>query len=147
MDSKMKKRKIELLSEKPTLFSSNFSESERQGYLHPKRVRAFILRQIRVELSGKKHVENRILAEGSLESVPPIMSDCYCHPEACDIEYLSWMGEVKCTEDVKTGGFDGENVVVSDYVVLAIGKREKEPWKSMVSSISIKLVTDSWDMI
>lgn len=126
-------------------YQSHLSKSEKRAYLHPKRVRVYLIRQVRIELKGKTHVDNRILSEGTLESVPPMMSDFYCYPMEDELDYLSWSGELKCPSDVRTGGFEGENITVSDYVALAVGKNKEAPWMDIKNSISIRLVTDSWE--
>ncbi|TEB39630.1 hypothetical protein FA13DRAFT_1618864 [Coprinellus micaceus] len=110
----------------------------------PKTLRVYIIRQIRAEIRVKKQLKNIIIAEGTLESVPPVMTDCYSRPHDGSMEYLSWSGSLKCVPEVRTGGFEGENVKVTDYVALTIGN-SKVPWVDMKCSIGIKLVTDSWE--
>ena len=109
------------------------------------RLRVCIIRQVTVQLNSKKQIKNYIVAEGSMKADPPDPSDCYCYPmRNSELKYLSWTGSLKVNKDVKTGGFEGEYIKVSDFVALIIGK-SVVPWPDVRCSVGIKLVTDAWE--
>lgn len=128
----------------PILIPRSRSRDARLPKCEPRTLRVYIIRQIRAEVKGKKQVKNSVIAQGTLEAVPPVISDCSCWPCDESLEYLSWSGHLTCVPEVRTGGFEGENVNVNDYVAVAIGKSEV-PWVDVKCSIGIKLVTDSWE--
>jgi len=104
------------------------------------RLRVCIIRQVTVQLNSKKQIKNYIVAEGSMKADPPDPSDCYCYPmRNSELKYLSWTGSLKVNKDVKTGGFEGEYIKVSDFVALIIGK-SVVPWPDVRCSVGIKLV-------
>ncbi|KAF5338731.1 hypothetical protein D9611_013371 [Ephemerocybe angulata] len=144
IESKKKKRLSMASTSKTSSSDCPFSSLPPTSCSKPRALRVSVLRQICVDLKGKKQVKNVVIAEGDLEPVPPMMTDCYCYPVDHNLEYLSWEGNLKINPDVRTGGFEGENIKVCDYVTLAIGTSEV-PWKDVKCSIGIKLVTDSWE--
>ncbi|KAF6755773.1 hypothetical protein DFP72DRAFT_989896 [Ephemerocybe angulata] len=99
-------------------------------------IRVSLMRQVSVDLHGHKGWRNITLCEGTLSSVPPLMSTCYSPASPTREEHLDWEGELRCEDGVK------------DFVTININPTPGRPSKVGLMetqvSVPIRLVTDSY---
>lgn len=109
-------------------------------------IRVYLMRQITVDLRGQKAWRNVVLGEGTLSSVPPLMSSCYSPVSSCREEHLDWEGELKCNDDVIAANFTVGNTTVKEFVIVNISPpaEAKSQLQEMQVSIPIRIVTDSY---
>ncbi|KAF9049864.1 hypothetical protein BJ165DRAFT_1454372 [Panaeolus papilionaceus] len=114
-------------------------------------IRVSIARQVVVEMQGKRRYRSFTLGTGTMKPVPPFVSTSRSQQMGCcDVKegdiVLDWKGEVKCWQDVKAGGFASGNLLVKDFLVLAL--TPPNPRSSFLTPLQlshpIRLVTDSW---
>ncbi|KAJ3522242.1 hypothetical protein NMY22_g11974 [Coprinellus aureogranulatus] len=109
-------------------------------------IRVYLMRQITVELRGQKAWRNVVLGEGTLTSVPPLMTSCYCPSSSSRTEHLDWEGELRCDDDVIAANFTIGNTNVKEFVIVNISPLadSKTQLHEMQVSIPIRIVTDSY---
>ncbi|PPR00983.1 hypothetical protein CVT24_000277 [Panaeolus cyanescens] len=80
-------------------------------------IKVSIARQVAVEMQGKRRFRSFTLGTGTMTPVPPFAGSsrpqqmgCYDMKEGDVV--LDWKGEVKCWQDVNTGGFASGNLLV-----------------------------------
>ncbi|KAJ7157933.1 hypothetical protein C8R43DRAFT_1180114, partial [Mycena crocata] len=103
-------------------------------------IKGTLLRQIVVEINGRRASRNIIIGNAKLCSRPPgAAADAH---EAS----LDWDGEVRSKADTMVGMFDAGCVHIQDFVVIEL--RPPNPEASQFGTLRyshpIKLVTDSW---
>lgn len=69
-----------------------------------------LLRQVSVTMKGLKSFKNSIIGEGSIRPIPPDLTACTLG--TCREGHVDWEGELRCSEDIPTGGFDASSVHV-----------------------------------
>ncbi|KAL0571226.1 hypothetical protein V5O48_010733 [Marasmius crinis-equi] len=114
----------------------------------PPAIQVHLLRQVSIDVNGSKAWRNSILAHGQLRAIPPPMSSIT--NSACSREdSLDWEGELQVPKNVNCPSFNVGGLIVKDFVVLTV--IPAEPRKSSLqyhqSSVSIRLVTDTWSEI
>jgi hypothetical protein len=67
-------------------------------------MRVYIARDITVKMRGKKASRTAVVGSGMLRPVPP--TDLGGTSTPCSSVCLDWEGEVKCSAEVRCGGFD-----------------------------------------
>ena len=104
------------------------------------------MRQITLEFRGQKAWRNVVLGEGTLTSVPPLATSCYCPVSSTREEHLDWEGELKCNDDVIAANFSIGNSTVKEFVIVSITPplEAKSLLQDMQVSIPVRLVTDSY---
>ncbi|KJA28976.1 hypothetical protein HYPSUDRAFT_128152 [Hypholoma sublateritium FD-334 SS-4] len=112
-------------------------------------IRVTIARQVVVDVNGRRRLRTFPCAIGKLWPVPP-----HAPPPGADHSasagsgnaYLDWQGEIKPWGEVTSGGFSTSNLVVKDFLVLALAPPNPRTSSLMPLQLShpIRLVTDSW---
>jgi len=107
-------------------------------------IRVFLLRQITVSVFGQRAWRDCVIGEGKLRLLPPLPPDLYPCSEDC--QTADWEGEVRCDEDIQTGGFNVGNFSVKDFIVLALypPHPSKSPLCELQHPHPIRIVTDPW---
>ncbi|KAF4567514.1 hypothetical protein EYR40_006517 [Pleurotus pulmonarius] len=112
--------------------------------LHRPAIRVSLARQVLVEVHERKSWRSSTLGEGSVWPVPPsapVSLDSDSHEVTID-----WSGEVRCGEDITSGGFSTGGLVIKDFIVFAL--TPSNPRTSSLLEIQhahpIKFVTDPW---
>jgi hypothetical protein len=109
-------------------------------------IRVYLMRQIALEFRGQKAWRNVVLGEGTLSSVPPLATSCYCPVSSTREEHLDWEGELKCNEDVIAANFTIGKSTVKEFIIVSITPplEAKSLLHDMQVSIPVRLVTDSY---
>lgn len=106
-------------------------------------LRVFLARQILVEINGRKSWRNSTIGEGNVRPIPPPPTNAATsRPEVS----LDWEGEVKCRDDVQCVGFKSGNLMVKDFIVLALTppNPKSSPLLQLQHAHPIKFATDTW---
>ncbi|KAJ7461250.1 hypothetical protein FB451DRAFT_1269357 [Mycena latifolia] len=99
-----------------------------------------LVRQIIVELNGRRAVRNMVIGHAKLASRPPgAVTDAR---EAS----LDWDGELRCKADTTVGMFDTGCFRIQDFMLVEIRSpnAQTSQFPTLRVSHPIKLVTDSW---
>jgi len=121
----------------------------------PYAIRLSIARQVVVEVNGRRRFRTFTIGVAKMWSVPPVVHnssgpswqeyDTVSGEADADV-CLDWQGEVKCWAEVASGGFTASNLIVKDFLVLAL--TPPNPRSSFLIPLQlshpIRLVTDSW---
>ncbi|PPR00426.1 hypothetical protein CVT24_004487 [Panaeolus cyanescens] len=111
-------------------------------------LRVYILRQISIATKGESIWRNIVLREGTINPLPPHLSNCCTSTESCRDGHVDWEGELKPGEadDITCGGFNAANVQAKDFIALALSppNLKPSPLLELQMTIPIRLVTDSW---
>ncbi|KDR75755.1 hypothetical protein GALMADRAFT_68348 [Galerina marginata CBS 339.88] len=121
----------------------------------PYAIRLSIARQVVVEVNGRRRFRTFTIGVGKMKPVPPVVHNASAGTwkeydnasgEAGGDVCLDWQGEVKTWPEVSSGGFSTSNLIVKDFLVLAL--TPPNPRSSCLIPLQlshpIRLVTDSW---
>jgi hypothetical protein len=75
-------------------------------------LRIFLSREITVEVFGQRTTRTTVLGEATFRALPPVTLQKTTTTLRDESEVLDWEGEVRCAEDISTGGFFTETLVV-----------------------------------
>ncbi|KAH9480603.1 hypothetical protein JR316_0007203 [Psilocybe cubensis] len=124
--------------------SYNTVASKKYGEEKPL-LKVSLLRQVSVTMKGLKSFKNSIIGEGSIRAIPPDLTACPMG--TCREGHVDWEGELRCSEDIVTGGFDATSVHVKDFISLTLTPpTQQSPLLALQITIPIRLVTDSCDV-
>lgn len=71
----------------------------------PNSIRVYLLRQVILPTDDYRPTYHFVLGEGTLTPLPPC-------PAVADEENLNWEGELKCEENITSGGFNAGTIRV-----------------------------------
>ncbi|KAF9565543.1 hypothetical protein CPC08DRAFT_168196 [Agrocybe pediades] len=123
-------------------------------------IRVYIVRQVLVEINGRRRFRTFTIGSSKMWPVPPVVHngasshgtwkdyDSASGEAGADTDdiCLDWQGEVKCWPEVNSGGFSVGNLVVKDFLILALVPPNPRSCSLIPLQLShaIRLVTDSW---